>query len=195
MEETYTPLAFPGRDRLLRRIDEAVALGDPPLVTRAVKDALSDAIVDPAIQLPACVRRPVPGHYARREIHRSASLGYSIITMCWAPGQGTPLHDHDAMWCVEGVWQGDLQITPYTLLEQQGERHRFRAEPVLYGHCGSTGSLIPPFEYHTLCNASEDAVAVSVHVYQAPMERSAVFEPLEEEGWYVRRVKCLGTDT
>lgn len=194
MEDNDTRLAFPGRERLLGRIDEAVALGNAQAVTQALKQVLSEAIADPAIQLPACVRRPLPGHYARREIHRSATLGYSIITMCWGPGQGTPLHDHDALWCVEGVWQGDLHVTPYTLVEQQGERHRFRAEPVLYGHCGSTGSLIPPFEYHTLRNASEDDVAVSVHVYQAPMERSAVFEPLDEDGWYVRRVKCLRTD-
>jgi predicted metal-dependent enzyme (double-stranded beta helix superfamily) len=39
-----------------------------------------------------------------------------VIAMSWGPGQGTPLHDHDAMWCVEGVWLGELEITRYELL-------------------------------------------------------------------------------
>ncbi len=26
--------------------------------------------------------------------------------MTWGPGQGTPLHDHAGIWCVEGVVEG-----------------------------------------------------------------------------------------
>ncbi|WP_312738788.1 cysteine dioxygenase family protein [Stenotrophomonas sp.] len=193
MGAAFTSLPFTGRDRLLAAIDGAVCLADPPLITHALQKVLREAIIDPLIELPACVRRPVDGHYARRELHRSPTLGYSVIAMCWGPGQGTPLHDHDAMWCVEGVWQGELIVTPYALLERQGERHRFAAQEALYGYRGSAGSLIPPHEYHTLRNASETDVAVSVHVYQGVMERSAVFDPLDD-GWYQRRVKMMETD-
>ena len=193
MGATHTPLPFTGRDRLLAAIDGAVCLADPPLITHALQRVLGEAIIDPLIELPACVRRPVDGHYARRELHRSPTLGYSVIAMCWGPGQGTPLHDHDAMWCVEGVWQGELIVTPYALLERQDDRHRFAAQEALYGYRGSAGSLIPPHEYHTLRNASETDVAVSVHVYQGVMERSAVFDPLDD-GWYQRRVKMMETD-
>ena len=193
MGAAFTSLPFTGRDRLLAAIDGAVCLADPPLITHALQKVLREAIIDPLIELPACVRRPVDGHYARRELHRSPTLGYSVIAMCWGPGQGTPLHDHDAMWCVEGVWQGELIVTPYALLERQGDRHRFAAQEALYGYRGSAGSLIPPHEYHTLRNASETDVAVSVHVYQGVMERSAVFDPLYD-GWYQRRVKMMETD-
>ncbi|WP_286070471.1 cysteine dioxygenase family protein [Stenotrophomonas sp. 57] len=193
MEAMSTPLPFTGRERLVAAIDSAVMLGRPEAITDALQQVLREAIVDPSIQLPPCVRRPVEGHYARRELYRSPTLGYSIIAMCWGPGQGTPLHDHDAMWCVEGVWQGELVVTPYALLEQEGERHRFAAQPTLYGHRGSAGSLIPPYEYHTLCNASEEDVAISLHVYQGVMERSAVFDPLDN-GWYQRRMKMMETD-
>ncbi|AWH19778.1 MULTISPECIES: cysteine dioxygenase family protein [Stenotrophomonas] len=193
MGERFTPLPFAGRERLLAAIDGAVCLADPRAITGALQRVLREAIADPQIQLPPCVRRPVDGHYARRELHRSPTLGYSVIAMCWGPGQGTPLHDHDAMWCVEGVWQGELIVTPYALLERQGERHRFAAQEALYGYRGSAGSLIPPHEYHTLRNASDDDVAVSVHVYQGVMERSAVFDPLGD-GWYQRRVKMMETD-
>ncbi len=193
MGAAFTSLPFTGRDRLLAAIDGAVCLADPPLITHALQKVLREAIIDPLIELPACVRRPVDGHYARRELHRSPTLGYSVIAMCWGPGQGTPLHDHDAMWCVEGVWQGELIVTPYALLERQGDRHRFAAQEALYGYRGTAGSLIPPHEYHTLRNASETDVAVSVHVYQGVMERSAVFDPLDD-GWYQRRVKMMETD-
>ncbi|MEG0192347.1 MAG: cysteine dioxygenase family protein [Stenotrophomonas sp.] len=193
MEAMFTPPPFAGRERLIAGIDGAVCLVDPQAITDALQRVLREAIVDPLIELPPCVRRPVDGHYARRELHRSPTLGYSVIAMCWGPGQGTPLHDHDAMWCVEGVWQGELIVTPYALLEQRGERHRFAAQDTLYGHRGSAGSLIPPHEYHTLRNASDTDVAVSVHVYQGVMERSAVFDPLDD-GWYQRRVKVMETE-
>lgn len=193
MGETNTSVAFAGRQRLVDALDAAVQLQDAAAVTQAVKQVLQQAIADPLIALPPCVRRPVAGRYARRELHRSADLGYSVIAMCWGPGQQTPLHDHDELWCVEGIWQGELIVTPYALQQREGERWRFAPQDALYGERGSAGSLIPPHEYHTLCNASEEAVAVSVHVYQAPMERCAVFEP-QADGWYRRQVKLLDCD-
>ena len=194
MQELLNPFPpFHGRDRLIAAIDHAVQHESPQQIAATLRSALREAIADSRIQLPACVHHPIEDHYARRELYRSAAHGYSIVAMSWGPGQGTPLHDHDAMWCVEGVWQGELIVTPYALLEQRGERHRFAAQDTLYGHRGSAGSLIPPHEYHTLRNASDEDVAVSVHVYQGVMERSAVFDPLDD-GWYQRRVKVMETE-
>jgi len=193
MGEKPTFVPFRGDQHLIEAIDAAVCLRDPRAITHALRQVLRDAIADPRIELPPCVRQPLAGHYARRELYRSEQLGYVVIAMCWGPGQGTPLHDHDALWCVEGVWQGELIVTPYAMRESDGDRCRFAAQPVLYGERGSAGSLIPPHEYHTLRNASDTDIAVSVHVYEAPMERSAIFEPLGD-GWYQRRVKVLETD-
>ena len=80
-------------------------------------------------------------------------LGYSVVAMTWGPGQGTPIHDHCGLWCVEGVWDGQLEITQYELLERDGERFRFRAAGGMQAGPGSAGSLIPPHEYHTIRNA------------------------------------------
>ncbi|KAF1013278.1 MAG: hypothetical protein GAK31_03427 [Stenotrophomonas maltophilia] len=63
----------------------------------------------------------------------------------------------------------------------------------MLGDQGSAGSLIPPHEYHTLRNASDEHIAVTLHVYQAALERSAVFDPVGE-GWYQRRVQAMETD-
>ena len=148
---------------------------------------------DRQLELPACVFEPIQDHYARREIYRSARHGYSVVAMTWGPGQGTPVHDHSGLWCVEGVWDGQLEITQFELLERDGENFRFRAAGGMQAGPGSAGSLIPPHEYHSIRNASPDAVAVSVHIYKAPMECCSMFVPRDGE-WYVRADKALETD-
>lgn len=194
MQDQCNPFPpFHGRDRLIAAVDHAVQHEHAHQIAATLRAALREAIADSRIQLPACVHHPIEDHYARRELYRSAAHGYSIVAMSWGPGQGTPLHDHSGLWCVEGVWLGQLEITQYQLLERDGERFRFRAEPAVLGDCGSAGSLIPPHEYHTLRNTSDDDLAISVHVYQGEMTRSAVFEP-EADGWYQRRVQVMETD-
>ncbi|TDK19961.1 cysteine dioxygenase [Luteimonas aestuarii] len=178
-------IAFPGRERFIAAVDAAVASGDEHAVTAALRNALCGLIRDPAVSLPDCVHDPIEDHYARREIYRSPEHGYSIVAMTWGPGQGTPVHDHSGLWCVEGVWHGELEITQYELLQNDGDRCRFRAAGGMQAGPGSAGSLIPPHEYHTIGNASADKVAVSVHIYQAPIEHCCKFVPDDGE-WYRR---------
>ena len=186
-------LEFPGRDRLVAALDEAVCAGDQHAVTAALRNTLCRMICDRALELPACVFEPITDHYARREIYRSAAHGYSVVAMTWGPGQGTPVHDHSGLWCVEGVWDGQLEITQFELVERDGEHFRFRAAGGMQAGPGSAGSLIPPHEYHSIRNASPDAVAVSVHIYKAPMECCSMFVPRDGE-WYVRADKALEID-
>ena len=193
--DSYPP--FPGREQLLAALDHAVQLTGTEAVTLALQRALREAITDTRINLPACIHQPVPGHYARRELYRSPQHGYSVVAMTWGPGQGTPLHDHSGLWCVEGVWHGELEITQYELLEQNGDRYRFRAAGGMHAGPGSAGSLIPPHEYHTIRNASADRIAVSLHIYQAQMACCAKFQPLlpDQTGeWFVREAATLVTD-
>ncbi len=97
--------------------------------------------------------------------------------MTWAPGQGTPIHDHCGLWCVEGVWQGQLEITRYELEEEDGDRARFSKHETLMAGTGSAGSLLPPHEYHTIRNPQPDRVSISLHVYQRAMGTCSTFEP------------------
>ena len=184
---------FPGRDKLVARLDEAVSRGDQHAVTAALRNCLCAMIRDRDVQLPDCVHDPIVDHYARRELYRSPARGYSVVAMTWGPGQGTPLHDHSGLWCVEGVWDGELEITQYELLETEGDRCRFRAAGGMQAGPGSAGSLIPPHEYHTIGNTSPDALAVSVHVYQAPIEHCCKFER-EDGQWYRRVAATLSID-
>ena len=184
---------FPGHDKLVSALDEAVASGDEHAITSALRNTLCALIRDPDVHLPDCVFEPIQDHYARREIYRSPRLGYSVVAMTWGPGQGTPIHDHSGLWCVEGVWDGQLEITQYELLERDGERFRFRAAGGMQAGPGSAGSLIPPHEYHTISNADPDAVAVSLHIYKAPMECCSKFQPQAGE-WFLRTDNALATD-
>jgi predicted metal-dependent enzyme (double-stranded beta helix superfamily) len=184
---------FAGRDKLVAATDAAVALGDDQAITAALRGALCSLIRDPDVQLPACVHQPIDDHYARRELYRSPEHGYSIVAMTWGPGQGTPIHDHDGLWCVEGVWGGELEITQYELLDRSGEEFRFRAAGGVQAGPGSAGSLIPPHEYHTIRNPSATAIAVSLHIYKQALTCCAHFHP-EGEGWYTKADRQLGLD-
>ncbi len=186
-------IAFPGRDKLVNAIDDAVIAGDEHAITATLRNSLSRMIRDHDVVLPACVFEPIEDHYARREIYRSAEHGYSVVAMTWGPSQGTPIHDHCGLWCVEGVWDGELEITQYELLETAGDRARFRAAGGMVAGPGSAGSLIPPHEYHSIRNTSNDEVAVSVHIYKAQMEECSMFVPQDGE-WFIRAAQSLETD-
>lgn len=187
---------FPGRQRLIDAIDDAVQLGDERDVVQALRQRLCALIGSGEVVLPADVFQAVPGHYARRQLHSSEQHGYGVIAMTWGPGQGTPIHDHCGMWCVEGVWHGQLDITQYDLVERDGhERVRFVPVGSMIAGTGSAGSLIPPHEYHSIRNPSSDGVAVSVHIYQRPMTRCGVFsEDPAGNGWHRYQERQLQLD-
>ena len=190
---TQTALDFRGRDALLAVVEEAYAQPDGKALTNTLRDGLCRLIKEKAVSLPDCVFEPVEGHYARRELYACPERGTTIVAMTWAPSQGTPIHDHCGLWCVEGVWQGQLEITRYELEEEDGERARFTRYETLQAGAGSAGSLLPPHEYHTIRNPSSDRIAISLHVYQKAMGTCATFEPLGGD-WYLRGSKALCLD-
>ncbi|KRG68858.1 cysteine dioxygenase family protein [Pseudoxanthomonas dokdonensis] len=190
-------LEFPGQQTLIAALDAAVVLGDAPAVTDALRSSLCSMIRQQDVRLPECVFNPIEDHYARRELYTSAQYGYSVVAMTWGPGQGTRIHDHSGLWCVEGVWHGRLEITQYELAEQRDDHYRFNPVGTIEAGIGSAGSLIPPHEYHTIRNPSDSAVAVSLHVYQRTMVRCGVYSPDDSIAggpWQRRGERLLGTD-
>ena len=186
-------LEFEGKERLIQRIDNAID-GDCPFeITTCLRRALVECIADPGIRLPDEVFEVVPGHYARREVFTHPTKGYSMIAMTWGPGQGTPIHDHDGMWCVEGVWSGCIEVVSYQLTDERGGRYRFEDVGTIMAGCGSAGSLIPPHEYHTITNNDPLKTAVSVHIYKHAMETCNLFHE-DEDGWYRKEAKELELD-
>ena len=185
---------FTGRDALLAMIDESMAFGNHEAITHSIRDGLCRLIRDKLVFLPECVFEPVEGHYARRELYSCPTTGISVVAMTWAPGQGTPIHDHCGLWCVEGVWQGQLEIVRYELEAVNGDLHHFSMHETLMAGTGTAGSLLPPHEYHTIRNPNEKQIAISLHIYQAAMNDCATFEP-QGNDWYLRKKKTLCLDT
>ena len=185
-------IEFPGRRTLIDTLDAAVAHRETERVTRALRDGLCRMIRGCEVELPACVFEACGDHYARRELYRSDEHGYCVVAMTWGPGQGTMIHDHCGMWCVEGVWRGELEVVQYELMEHDRNRYRFRPAGAIQAGPGSAGSLIPPHEYHTIRNPG-DEITVSLHIYQDRMLTCAVFEPVEG-GWYARGERVLPQD-
>lgn len=185
---------FPGSRDLVRMLDAALELPTIPDITCAIRKGLCQLMREGNVQLPACVFEGRAEHYARRELYRSERHGYAVTAMTWGPGQGTPIHDHHGEWCVEGVWCGALEITQYELRECNDGRYRFDFVGAIEAGTGSAGSLIPPHEYHAVHNLSNDQIAVSLHIYSAPMTSCAVFRP-EDAPWYCRDVRQLSLDS
>ena len=87
------------------------------------------------------------------------------------------------------------------LMEEQARllstlhQRSIRFEPVgsIQAGTGSAGSLIPPHEYHTIANPSDEHVAVSVHVYSGAMTECNVSNP-DGDGWYRRCPRRLSLD-
>ena len=186
-------LEFPGSDKLIAMINAAVTGDCQRQTTDCIRNGLSDLIRTQAITLPACVLEPVADHYARRELYRCELTGFSVVAMTWGPGQGTAIHDHSGVWCVEGIVEGQLEITQYDLRSQDGDRFQFVPVGTTLAGAGSAGSLIPPHEYHTIRNPSASAIAVSLHIYKQALTCCAHFHPAGE-GWYTKADRQLGLD-
>jgi predicted metal-dependent enzyme (double-stranded beta helix superfamily) len=185
---------FPGCRQLIAAIDDAIAQGSTPAITDSLRHSLCRLIRHDEIRLPDCVLETVAGHYARRELYRSDEHGYCVVAMTWGPGQGTPIHDHCGMWCVEGVWRGALDVVQYERLEDADGHCRFQPVGSVQAGPGSAGSLIPPHEYHTICNPSDRDIAVSLHVYSGNMTHCAIYRPLAGDAGYERCERQLGLD-
>jgi predicted metal-dependent enzyme (double-stranded beta helix superfamily) len=178
---------------MVAAFDEAIRDRSCEQLTEALRHSLCQLIRSGALALPAEVFEANADHYARREIYRSPALGYTVVAMTWGPGQGTPVHDHSGLWCVEGVVAGSLEITQYELLERRDDDFRFEPRGTLDAGPGSAGSLIPPHEYHAIRNASDRDIAVSLHVYGGEMSCCSMFQPLGDD-WYRCCAKPLSLD-
>ncbi|MGE0639023.1 MAG: cysteine dioxygenase [Thermoanaerobaculia bacterium] len=170
----------PSLRELVHELDRAVELGDARRSTAAIKRTLSDMIRADRIRLPQRYFEPLPDTYARRLLHEDRDRGYSAIVMTWGPGQGTALHDHGGIWCVEGVVSGEMEVIQYEMTDETADRYRFAPRGRVHALAGASGALIPPFEYHVLRNAFDDRVTVTLHVYGGEMKHCHLFEPNDD---------------
>ena len=182
--------AYKKDDDLIARLDAAVAMSDCPTICHAVKDVLHDIVVEGSDLVPERFLQPAQDRYARRLLHRDPEGRYTVLVMVWDKGQGTALHDHAGMWCVECVYRGRIKVVSYDRKDDgTTDTYNFEKESSIFAGIGDAGALIPPFEYHTIENA-EDTPAITIHVYGGEMDHCHVFVPVEDGFKRERRELC-----
>lgn len=151
-------------DTLLEELDRAICPADCCEAAVCGTCEVLKAYAEACVQLPERLVQEVEGNYARHLVYQKEGDGFVVVAMVWAPGQGTAVHDHGGVWCVEGCVRGRLEITSYRMLGQDGEQVRFRRENSVQVAPGKVGCLIPPFEHHKIHNPFPET-AVTLHVY------------------------------
>jgi len=175
---------------LVRRLDAAVIGSDDESRCQGVKRVLTEVVSEGGELLDAAFLTPCPDRYARRLLHRDPAGRYTVLAMVWDRGQGTALHDHGGMWCVECVYRGRIRVTSWSVCGGDAESGvvQFARETEILAGPAEAGALIPPFEYHVLANA-DDQPAVTIHVYGGEMTSCHIYQPVE--GGWRRRYKTL----
>jgi len=178
------------RERILSFIadlDRAVgAEGDRARITSAVKEVLKED-VRVLEALPDRFLVPSSARYARRLLYKDPAERFSAVVMVWDPGQGTPIHDHCGMWCVECVVLGRIRVSQFDMIPfTHGPLVEFREAGVITAGIGEAGALIPPFDYHKIENVF-DTKAATIHVYGGEMLSCTAFLP---EGGRYRYEYC-----
>lgn len=177
-------------ESLKGKLDAAVGAPDVTTIAHQIKAALQDVLRRQGLSLPERFHTSLPDTYARRLLHRDPDGRYTVVVMTWGPGQKTALHDHAGIWCVECVVDGEMEITQYELISDDGGNYRFTRQNCIAANRGAAGCLIPPFEYHTLANARPDRSSITMHVYGGDMDHCHVFEP-SGDGLYRRVTRAL----
>ncbi len=113
--------------------------------------------------LPASHAQSHPQYYQQHALHVDAAHRFSISSFVWAPGQGTPVHNHT----VAG-WVGVLRGTELCQRYSADGLHKIGTEQQL--NVGDVGAVSPSNDsigdVHTVRNGLTDANSISIHIYR-----------------------------
>lgn len=172
------------RTCLTQAVSESLrdAYGEPLDFARhivAARAAISRAVVEgcdvDAMWRESDPDKRLPGKYRRHQVVTDA-LGFTVVVLLWEPGAVTPIHDHDT-WCVFGILEGELEVTDYDVISDDGtgplllaERGRATLRAGLTGDNGQPGT-----EVHRVRNTGS-ARAMSLHVYGDDLTKRTLFD-------------------
>lgn len=117
--------------------------------------------------LPPEYARPVAERYQSYALYVDPLARYSVISFVWAPGQGTPIHNH-TVWGLVGVLRGAERCEEFPVPG---------TAPMACVHAhdlarGTVDRVSPSIgDWHKVSNALTDAPTISIHVYGADIGR------------------------
>lgn len=102
--------------------------------------------------------------YARHVLYADPLRRFTILSLVWLPGQGTPVHGHTA-WGAMGVYEGNLTVTNYRLTTSGLPVLECHPEQSLSAGPGLTAGVLPGLDdIHRIANESGQP-AISIHIY------------------------------
>ncbi|GAX13626.1 cysteine dioxygenase [Fistulifera solaris] len=103
---------------------------------------------------------------------------YTLLLLCWNPGQASPIHDHPCDGCWMRVLQGCVHEERFVKsVVDHRTMHCTRNE--LY----SAGELLymeDSMGYHRVGNPSADELAVTLHLYCPPYHQCKIWADIEQ---------------
>ena len=117
--------------------------------------------------LPPAYARPVAERYQSYALYVDPRARYSVISFVWAPGQGTPIHNH-TVWGLVGVLRGAERCEEFPV-PGTTEMTCIHSHGLTRGDVDRVSPAIG--DWHKVSNAMEDLPSVSIHVYGADIGR------------------------
>ncbi|HEY9278523.1 MAG TPA: cysteine dioxygenase [Eoetvoesiella sp.] len=111
--------------------------------------------------LPGAMALPHPDYYRQYLLYGDPLDRFSLVSFVWGPGQKTPVHDH-TVWGVIGMLRGTEASQPYTMTPQ-GLAASGPEELLTPGQVTCVAPSIG--DIHSVRNASEGQVSISIHLY------------------------------
>ena len=92
-----------------------------------------------------------------------------LILLCWAKGQGTPVHSHNKQECWVHIVEGEMQETLF---------ETYSAKKVIESHVIANGAftyLTDDIAFHQLENIN-NGITMTLHLYANPITECDVFD-------------------
>jgi cysteine dioxygenase len=170
-------------------VDLLRAAEGAPITTDRIADLLAGVEVDEASLAPYV--RFADDHYARNLILRDR--WFDVMTLCWQPGQGTPVHTHNgqlgwakvlrgALECVEYRWRGcdrpeNQNVAGLDCLAGGNQVKLEQDPPLLCEPGGAVNRVTKQVTIHSLGVPTDCRErTVSLHVYSLPFDSCVTFD-------------------
>jgi predicted metal-dependent enzyme (double-stranded beta helix superfamily) len=170
MERHEGPVQTGHAPRLRDFISQIAALLDTPPAEPDILEiggALLKELVYVDDWLPEPFALPSPERYQQYLLHCDSQERFSVVSFVWGPAQFTPIHDH-TVWGLVGMLRG-AEISQSYSLDEKGVPVSGTARRLIPGDVEAISPLVG--DIHSVRNAFDDRVSISIHVYGANIGR------------------------
>jgi 3-mercaptopropionate dioxygenase len=146
------------------------------IVARASDEAMLFAAGENALQrliahddwLPSEFARSSTEKYQQYVLYVDPKSRYSVQSFVWAPGQGTPVHNH-TVWGLVGVMRGGERCREFNAPSMVSAMSCTHEHVLARGQVDRVSPKIG--DWHAVSNALPDQSSVSIHVYGGDIGR------------------------